>query len=102
MLFVTVIISAMLTITEYSINFLRDPVIWNPALNGVFYVTPAWYATKETRERVPGFVQFDSIRIPEWPFVLLLCCLKRLATRDRWQEWGMEVVSTCVLCNFGR
>lgn len=46
----------MLTITEYSTNFLRDPVIWNPAPNAVFYVTPAWYATRVTRERVPGFV----------------------------------------------
>ncbi|KAI8550382.1 hypothetical protein RHMOL_Rhmol06G0101900 [Rhododendron molle] len=40
--------------SKYSTNFLRDPVIGNAAPNGVFYVMSAWYATRVTRERVPG------------------------------------------------
>ena len=37
--------------------------------------------------------------VPKWAFIEWLCCLKKLATKDRLRNWGMEVNPACVLGN---
>lgn len=39
-----------------------------------------------------------SGRVPKWAFICWVCCLEKLATKDRLRTWGMNVDANCVLC----
>ncbi|XP_057469411.1 uncharacterized protein LOC130758495 [Actinidia eriantha] len=78
----------------------RDCVIWSPAAASTFSVQNAWRAIKILQPKVPwGPIIWFKGQVPRWAFIIRLCCLGRLATKDRLNGWGMAVDPTCVLCH---
>lgn len=68
------------------------------SLWGFCYIQSTWKAIR--CQGSLGFSGLVSQRSPQVGFFISwLCCLGRLATKDRWRSWGMSISPECVLCS---
>ncbi|KAL0654823.1 hypothetical protein Bca4012_075407 [Brassica carinata] len=82
-----------------------DIYLWKPG-NSVatssFSTADTWAALHPQGEDVFWHRQvWFQGRIPKHAFITWVCARNRLGTRDRMRSWGLQVHSSCILCNTG-
>lgn len=79
-----------------------DVFLWKNSQDsepGKFKASKTWETLNPAPPPVPWHnVVWFKARIPKHAFLSWVTVLNRLPTRDRLRNWGMNVVSTCLLC----
>lgn len=98
---------------------------WIPNIRGQFAIKSACDALKGEGQQVPWanllyhnwwsgpeykgcpllllheLENWFSKNVPRWAFILWLCCLGRLSTKDRLRQWKLDVDPLCIFRNSG-
>lgn len=82
---------------------VEDIYLWKPGNRGAstaFSAAHTWEALHPQGEQVFWHRQvWFQGRIPKHMFITWVIARNRLGTRDRLRGWGLQVPSTCILCN---
>ncbi|KAL9299590.1 putative reverse transcriptase zinc-binding domain-containing protein [Arabidopsis thaliana] len=98
------LLKSVLPSSESMIECQHDDVYkWKPdhhAPSNIFSASKTWTALNPDGVLVPWqkSVWFKD-RIPKHAFICWVAAWKRLHTRDRLTQWGLNIPTVCVLCN---
>ncbi|GFS37087.1 multidrug resistance-associated protein 3 [Actinidia rufa] len=74
----------------------RDCVVLYHAVTSTFSVQTSGRVIRVPQPKVPwGPIIWTKGQVTRWAFILWLCFLGKLATKDRMNGWGMAVDPTC-------